>query len=178
MLYEYNFNRPKISPSAFISDSATIIGNVTIGDYCYIGPGAVIRSERLPIVIGDETAVEDGVIIHTGGAKSNGTIIGKRVTIGHGAIIHANRIDNNANIGMGAIISLFSEVGEYAVVAEGAVVRSGQVIPPRVVIGGTPAKVLRELMEKDIDAWSKSKDMYVQLVKNCNTPELFKPVER
>ena len=79
---------------------------------------------------------------------------------------------------MGAIISLFSEVGEYAVVAEGAVVRSGQVIPPRVVVGGTPAKVLRELMEKDIDAWSKSKDMYVQVVKNCNTPELFKPVER
>ena len=90
MLYEYNFNRPKISPTAFISDSATIIGNVTIGDYCYIGPGAVIRSERLPIVIGDETAVEDGVIIHTGGAKSNGTIIGKHAVHGY---LNLGRID-------------------------------------------------------------------------------------
>ena len=95
---------------------------------------------------------------------------GKRVTIGHNAIVHGNHIRDGANIGMGAIISLFADIGEYAVVAEGAVVKKHQTIPPRVVVGGAPAKILRELEGKDISAWERSKQTYIDLAARCKAP--------
>lgn len=109
MIYEFESKRPKIDPSAYISDSAIVIGDVTIGARCYVGPGAVIRGDERPIYIGDESAVEDLCVIHVGGpdAKTDGCHIGKRVTIGHGAMVHGNYIRDGANIGMGAIVSLF-----------------------------------------------------------------------
>lgn len=82
MLYEFDSKRPRIDPSAYVSDSATIIGDVQIGARCYVGPGAIIRGDAKPIVIGEESAVEDGVIIHVGGAATQGCVIGRRVTIG------------------------------------------------------------------------------------------------
>lgn len=172
MLYEFEGKRPKIDPSAFISDSAVIIGDVTIGALCYVGPGSVIRGDERPIFIGDETAIEDLCLIHVGGpeAKTDGCHIGKRVTIGHSAIVHGNHIRDGANIGMGAIISLFADIGEYAVVAEGAVVKKHQTVPPRVVVGGAPAKVLRELEDKDISAWERSKQTYIDLAARCKAP--------
>lgn len=111
MIYEFESKRPKIDPSAYISDSAIVIGDVTIGARCYVGPGAVIRGDERPIWIGDESAVEDLCVIHVGGpdAKTDGCHIGKRVTIGHGAMVHGNYIRDGANIGMGAIVSLFAE---------------------------------------------------------------------
>ena len=170
MLYEFDSKRPRIDPSAYVSDSATIIGDVQIGARCYVGPGAIIRGDAKPIVIGEESAVEDRVIIHVGGAGTQGCIIGRRVTIGHGAIVHGNHLHDGANIGMGAIVSIYAEVGEYAVVAEGAVVKRGQVVPPRAVVGGAPAVKLRELQDKDIDSWEKSKQTYIDLAAKCLSP--------
>lgn len=172
MIYEFEGKRPTIDPSAYISDSAVVIGDVTIGARCYIGPGAVIRADERPIWIGDESAVEDLCVIHVGGpeAKTDGCHIGKRVTIGHGAMVHGNYIRDGANIGIGAIVSLFADIGEYTVVAEGAVVKKHQTIPPRVVVGGAPAKILRELEEKDIYAWERSKQTYIDLAARCKAP--------
>ena len=178
MIYEFDSKRPSIHPTAYVSESATIIGDVQIGAYCYVGPGAVIRADAKPIIIDDETAVEDGVIIHAGGPQCKACYIGKRVTIGHGAIIHGNLLSAGSNIGMGAIISIYAEVGEYAVVAEGAVVKKGQKIPPKVVVGGTPAVILRELQAKDIAAWEKSKDIYVELAKKCCIPGMLKRIDQ
>lgn len=177
LIYEFDGKAPQIHPTAYISESATIIGDVTIGADCYVGPGAVIRADNKPIMIGEGTAVEDCVVIHAGGDDSNGCLIGKRVTIGHSAIVHSNIVADYANIGMGAITSLFSEIGEYAVVAEGAVVKQGQVIPPRVIVGGTPAKVLRELKERDIQSWESSKEWYIDLAHKCSTPGVLKRLD-
>lgn len=179
MIYEFESKRPKIDSSAYISDSAIVIGDVTIGARCYVGPGAVIRGDERPIYIGDESAVEDLCVIHVGGpdAKTDGCHIGKRVTIGHGAMVHGNYIRDGANIGMGAIVSLFADIGEYAVVAEGAVVKKHQAIPPRVVVGGAPAKVLRELEEKDIYAWERSKQTYIDLAARCKAPVGLKRID-
>ena len=179
MIYEFESKRPKIDSSAYISDSAIVIGDVTIGARCYVGPGAVIRGDERPIWIGDESAVEDLCVIHVGGpdAKTDGCHIGKRVTIGHGAMVHGNYIRDGANIGMGAIVSLFADIGEYAVVAEGAVVKKHQTIPPRVVVGGAPAKVLRELEEKDIYAWERSKQTYIDLAARCKAPVGLKRID-
>lgn len=176
MLYEFDSKRPRIDPSAYVSDSATIIGDVQIGARCYVGPGAIIRGDAKPIVIGEESTVEDGVIIHVGGAGTQGCIIGRRVTIGHGAIVHGNHLHDGANIGMGAIVSIYAEVGEYAVVAEGAVVKRGQVVPPRAVVGGAPAVKLRELQDKDTDSWEKSKQTYIDLAAKCLSPGVLRPI--
>lgn len=157
MIYRYGEFAPEIDPSAFVSESATIIGQVKIAADCFIGPGAVIRADcGKPIEIGYGTAVEDGVIIHVGGSRAVSCYIGERVTIGHGAIVHCSKLGDNANVGMGAVLSLFSEIGEYAVIAEGAVVKQGQVIEPRVVVGGAPARVLRPLLDRDIESWDLS----------------------
>jgi len=177
MLYEFDSKRPVIDPTAYISDSATIIGEVTIGKYCYVGPNAVIRADLVPIVIGDETVIEDGVIIHAGGRGCKGCYIGNNVTIGHGAIVHGDKLCDGANIGMGAILSMFSVVGENSVVAEGAVVKKNQIVPPRMVVGGSPAKELRELQDKDIEIWTKGNKMYVNLGQKCKDPSIFKRID-
>lgn len=179
MIYRFNGLTPEIDPTAYISESASIIGDVRIGAYCYIGPGAVIRadSKDKPVVIGSGSAIEEGVIIHVGGPRTDGCYIGERVTVGHGAIVHCNRIGANANIGMGAVLSLYSEIGEYAVVAEGSVVKQGQVIEPKTVVGGAPAKVLRTLLDRDLTTWDKTKDWYIDLTKLYTTPGVLERLD-
>ena len=85
-------------------------------------------------------------------------------------------MEDGANISMGAIVSIYAEVGEYAVVAEGAVVKRGQVVPPRAVVGGAPAVKLRELQDKDIDSWEKSKQSYIDLAAKCLSPGVLRPI--
>lgn len=110
MLYTFGGKAPQVDPTAFVSASAELIGDVIVGPRCYIGPYAVIRADASRIVLEEEVAVEDGVIIHTGGEDPVVTI-SRRVTIGHGAIIHARVIGPEASIGMGAVLSLCSEIG-------------------------------------------------------------------
>ena len=171
MLYEFEGKSPIIDSSAYVSESAELIGDVVVGKNVYIGPGAVIRADARPIIIGDESAIEDLCVVHVGGT-SKGCFIGKRVTVGHGAIIHADRLDDGANIGMGAVVSMYAEVGEFSVVAEGAVVRKGQKIPPRVVVAGSPATVKRAIADKDIYLWEASKQHYIDLAKACKSGKI------
>ena len=117
MLYTFGGKAPQVDPTAFISASAELIGDVIVGPRCYIGPYAVIRADASRIVLEEEVAVEDGVIIHTGGEDPVVTI-SRRVTIGHGAIIHARVIGPEASIGMGVVLSLCSEIGAGSIVAE------------------------------------------------------------
>lgn len=113
MLYTFGGKAPQVDPTAFVSASAELIGDVIVGPRCYIGPYAVIRADASRIVLEEEVAVEDGVIIHTGGENPVVTI-SRRVTIGHGAIVHARVIGPEASIGMGAVLSLCSEIGAAA----------------------------------------------------------------
>lgn len=179
MIYEFEGMRPKIAKSAYVSNEATIIGNVIISENCFIGPGAVIRSEspENTIFIDECSIVEDGVIVHVGG-KGNQCYIGKHVTIGHGAIVHCSRLGDYANVGMGAVLSLLSEIGSNSVVAEGAIVKKGQVVPEKTVVGGAPAKVLRELEAKDIDTWNRSNAFYVELGQRYSAPGAMLVVDR
>ncbi len=178
MIYEFDGMRPPIDPSAYISESATILGNVRIAADVYVGPGAIIRGDTCgcPIIIGYGSAIEEGVIIHVG-PPSSGCIIGEKVTIAHGAIVHSDHVRDCANIGMGAIVSLHTDIGEYAVVAEGAVVKKGQTIPPRVVVGGAPARLLRELEERDIKVWDDTKTWYINLARKYSTPGILKRMD-
>lgn len=178
MIYEFDGMVPDIDQTAYVSESAVVIGNVRIGPYCYVGPQAVIRgdSHGSPITVGYGTAVEEGVIIHVGG-KNARCCIGDRVTIGHGAIVHCNSLGSNSSVGMGAVLSLYSEIGEYTVVAEGAVVTKRQVVPERVVVGGTPAKVIRSLEERDLEDWDNTKEWYIGLAKKYMTPGMLQRID-
>lgn len=163
MLYSFDGKRPTVGKDSYVSDLARVIGNVSIGDNCYIGHGAILRGDYGRIEIGDGTAVEEGVIIHAPPGDTNR--IGEKVTIGHGAVVHGKHIGDGAVIGMGAIVSLWSAIGEQAIVAEGCIVKFKQIIPPRVVAAGNPAKTVRELTKKDEEFWKWGKQIYIDLAK-------------
>jgi len=161
MLFRFDRQEPVVGTGAYVSETAQVIGDVRIGSNCYIGHGVILRGDYGSIEIGDETAVEEGVIVHA--PPQNHCSIGNRVTIGHGAIIHGRRIGDSVTVGMGAILSIRSEVGTEAIVAEGAVVGQGQKIPESIVAGGNPARKLREVNADDREFGEWVKRLYIDL---------------
>lgn len=141
-IYEINHKKPVIGNNTWIAPSADIIGNVTIGDDCYIGFNAVIRADFGPIAIGSQTLVEEGCVIHNG----RQTTIGSRVIIGHMAMIHDATIHNNCLIGMKSMICDLAVMEENSVVAEQSLVRTGQTIPSGKIYAGSPAAYLKDVM--------------------------------
>ncbi len=174
MLYKFDGKRPTVGNESYVSELASVIGDVVIGNNCYIGHGVILRGDYGRIEIGDGTAVEEGVIVHVPPRELSR--IGVKVTIGHGAVIHSTSIGDLAVIGMGAILSIRAEIGERAIVAEGAVVKLKQVIPPGVVVAGNPARTVRELNPKDIELWSYGKQLYIDLARKY-LAEGMEPVE-
>jgi carbonic anhydrase/acetyltransferase-like protein (isoleucine patch superfamily) len=163
MLYSFDGREPQIGNESYVSETAILIGDVIIGDNCYIGHCAILRGDYGTIKIGSGTAVEEGVIIH---APPDGTAnIGRKVTIGHGAILHCEDIGDNCVIGMGAILSLHSKVGAWSIIAEGCVVKARQEIPDKTVAAGNPAKIVRKLSKKDENFWTWGKELYINLAK-------------
>lgn len=163
MLYKFNGKQPIVGADTYISDLARVIGDVVIGSNCYIGHGAILRGDYGKIEVGDGTAVEEGVIVHAPPGDINQ--IGKRVTIGHNAVVHGKKIGNQSVIGMGAILSIWSEIGKSAIVAEGSVIKMKQIIPPKVVVAGNPAHIIREISSKDEEFWNWGKQLYIDLAK-------------
>jgi carbonic anhydrase/acetyltransferase-like protein (isoleucine patch superfamily) len=125
----------------YIHDSAVIIGDVTLGRDASVWPTAVLRGDNDSIVIGDESNVQDGAVIHVDPGKP--VRVGKRVTIGHRAVIHGCTIEDDCLIGIGAIVLNFAVIGAGSVVGAGAVVLEHTVIPPGSLVLGVPAKVVK-----------------------------------
>lgn len=163
MLYAFDGRKPEIGRDVYISDEAVVIGDVKVGDGCYVGPGAILRGDYGRIEIGSGTAVEENVTIHT--PPQRVCQVGKKVTLGHGAVIHASTIGDLAVVGMGAVLSLGGKVGERAVVAEGAVVKMNQKVPAGVVVAGNPAAVIRNVRPEDEERWKRGKQLYIDLAK-------------
>lgn len=163
MLYRFRNREPRFGKDTYVSEHALLIGDVGIGDNCYIGHGAILRGDYGTIEIDSGTAVEEGVVVHA----PPGEIchIGKKVTIGHGAIIHSKSIGDHAVIGIGAVISILAEVGEETIVAEGSTVKMRQRIPSGVVVRGNPARVLKEVTEENKAFWESGKQLYIDLAK-------------
>jgi carbonic anhydrase/acetyltransferase-like protein (isoleucine patch superfamily) len=161
MQYRFRDKEPVIGKDTFVSDQSIIIGDVRIGNNCYIGHGSILRGDYGTIVIGSGTAVEEGVVIH---APPEGECrIGQKVTLGHGAIIHSSDIGDLSVIGMGAVISILAQVGKETIVAEGSVVKMRQIIPSEVVAGGNPARILRKINTDDKKFWNDAKQVYIDL---------------
>ena len=167
MLYRFDEKEPSIGMDTYVSEHAIVVGDVEIGNNCYIGHGAILRGDYGSIVIGSGTAVEEGVIIHAPPERT--CRVGEKVTIGHGAIVHSALIGDLSVIGMGAVLSINSEVGKNTIIAEGAIVKMGQTIPAGVVAGGNPAKVIRKIAPKDEEFWVRAKQLYIDLAKKYLT---------
>jgi carbonic anhydrase/acetyltransferase-like protein (isoleucine patch superfamily) len=163
MMRSFRNRQPQIGKDTYVSEYAILIGDVRIGDNCYIGHGAILRGDYGCIEIDSGTAVEEGVIMHAPPGET--CRVGNKVTIGHGAIIHSSYIGDMAVIGMGTVLSIFAEVGEGAIIAEGSTVKMWQKIPPGIVARGNPAKVVRNVEDKDKTFWDWGKQLYIDLAK-------------
>ena len=174
MIYEFEGKTPNIGKGSFVFPSATIIGDVTIGENCYIGAGARIRGDYGTIVIGAYSAVEDNCVIHA--RPGDRTEIGDHVTMGHGCILHNCTIHDWTVIGMGAIVSDYANVGEWAAIGEGAVVKNKSQIPNGAIAVGVPAKIIGETSEAYRKQWSEFKEIYNRLADTRN-PHSLKPLD-
>ena len=160
-LYEFEGKRPSIDPTAWVADSADIIGDVRIGPRCYVGWNAVLRGDHGSILIETGSAVEEGVIIHI----SPGFVsrIGPEATIGHGAMLHNATVDAFAVIGIRATISNFATVGEWSIIGEMGLVAERQIIPPAVVAVGQPVKIIGDVQPRHKERWLAAKKRYQDL---------------
>jgi len=132
-----------IDETAFVAPTATILGRVSIGARSSIWYGAVLRGDIDIITIGDETSIQDNAVVHVdAGVPAR---IGNRVTVGHGAIIHGATVEDDALIGIGAIVLNRARIGEGAVVGAGALVPEGMEVPPHTLALGVPARVVKEV---------------------------------
>jgi len=161
MLYRFDGKQPEVGKNTYVSELARVIGDVAIGDNCYIGHGAILRGDYGRIKVGSGTAIEEGVMVHA--PPDDICRIGDKVTIGHGAIIHCSIIGDYAVIGMGAVLSIFSRIGAKAIVAEGSIVTMRQTVDERAMVAGNPAKFVREVNADDEKIWSRAKQVYVDL---------------
>ncbi len=159
MIIQYEGISPKIHSTVFVAPGAMIIGDVSIGEESTIWFNCVLRGDLEPIRIGCRTNIQDGTVVHMD--KEIPCLIGDDVTVGHGAILHSCAIENEALIGMGAILLTGCKIGERAIVAAGTLVREGQEIPPGTVAMGVPAKVRREATEEEFERVRHGKDDYV-----------------
>jgi phenylacetic acid degradation protein len=157
-IHNFEGRVPRIHSSSYIFPTATVIGDVTIGEQVWVGPGAVLRGDYGTIVIDDFSAVEDNCVVHARPGEK--TTIGKHVTLGHGCVIHTSTIQDWAIIGMKAVVSDFAEVGVWAVVAEGAVVPNRVSIPSKAIAAGVPAKVIGSVSDEYISLWTTYKQNY------------------
>ena len=150
-----------IDPSAFIHPDAIVLGDVTLGRRVSIWPTAVLRGDGDKIIIGDDSNVQDGTVIHVDPGIP--TTIGNRVAIGHRAIVHGSTIEDDCLIGMGAILLNGCHVGAGSIIAAGAVCTEGMEIPPHSLVMGVPGKRRREVTDAERERIAHTVQSYLRL---------------
>ncbi|MEI3605440.1 gamma carbonic anhydrase family protein [Pseudogracilibacillus sp. SE30717A] len=158
MIHHYKNISPKIHDSVFVAKNATIIGDVTIDEGASIWFKTVIRGDVAPTRIGKNVNIQDLSLVHQ--SPNLPVIIEDDVTIGHQVTVHGCTIRKNALIGMGTILLDGAEIGENAFIGAGSLVSPGTKIPPNTLAFGRPAKVIRELTQKDLDEMERVRKSY------------------
>jgi carbonic anhydrase/acetyltransferase-like protein (isoleucine patch superfamily) len=149
MILKFKNFYPDIHANAWVAPSADLIGNIEIGEDSSVWFGCVIRSDVNEVRIGKNTNIQDLSCIHTD--TNTKTIIGDNVTVGHKVMLHGCTIEDNCLIGMSATILDNAVIGEGSIVGANSLVTAGKVFPPRSMIMGSPAKVVKELTQEDVD---------------------------
>ena len=162
MIKRFANKNPKLGQKVYISESAYVIGDVTLGDEVNIWFGAVLRGDMHYIIIGDRSNIQDNAVIHVTTAISP-TTIGTGVTVGHGAIIHGCTIEDNCMIGMGAIVMDDAVIGSGSLIGAGALISPNMDIPPRSLVVGMPGKVVREVHDEEYKMILERPQEYIDL---------------
>ncbi|MDF2668501.1 MAG: acetyltransferase [Paenibacillus sp.] len=160
MIHPYNRVVPKIHPTVFTAAGVQLIGDVLVEEDCSLWYNTVLRGDLAPIRIGARSNIQDGCIGHVN--TNQPLMIESEVSVGHGAIIHGCSIGRGTLIGMGAIVLNGANIGEYALIGAGSLVTENKIIPPYTLSLGSPAKVIRELTEQDLQRMKRTMESYVQ----------------
>ena len=156
---------PVVHPTAFVHPSAELIGDVWVGANCYIGPLASLRGDFGRIVVHDGANVQDTCVMHAFPGKD--CVVEVEGHIGHGAVLHGCTVGRNALVGMNAVVMDEVEIGESSIVAAAAFVRAGMKVPPRSLLVGSPARVVRELSEDEVRWKNQGTKVYQALARRC-----------
>jgi carbonic anhydrase/acetyltransferase-like protein (isoleucine patch superfamily) len=162
MIMDFKGKSPRISETAFIADSADVVGDVEIGDFSSVWFNAVLRGDRNKIKIGSRTSIQDNVVIHAD--PENGVQVGNDVSVGHGAVLHGCRIESNVLIGMNSTVLNGAEIGKNSIVGANALIPAGKKFPENSLIIGVPGKVKREIEKSEIEAIAENAAEYVEFV--------------
>ncbi len=156
---------PVVHPSAYVHPTAVLIGDVIIGPRCYVGPLACMRGDFGRLIMEEGSNLQDTCVVH--GFPGSDTVIEVDGHIGHGAVIHGARIGRNALIGMNSVVMDNAVIGESSIVAAMSFVKAGMVVPPKSLVMGMPAKIVRTLSDDEI-AWKHRGTVeYQQLAIRC-----------
>lgn len=161
MIHSFGDKRPRLADSAAVAWNAEVSGDVELGEGASVWFGAVLRADLAPIRVGEESNVQDGAVLHVD--RERGCFLGKGVTVGHGAIVHACTVGDWSLVGMGAVILDGAEIGAESIVGAGALVTQGKRFPPRSMIFGSPAKLVRELSEEEVQGLHEHAEAYREL---------------
>lgn len=165
MIHTFKDKTPVIDPAAFIVDSAQVIGDVVIGADSGVWFNAVVRGDVHYIRIGKRTNIQDCSVLHVARGRFP-LIIEDDVTVGHNVILHACVVRSRCLIGMGAVVMDGAEIGEDSIIGAGALVTQKTLVPPGSLVLGSPAKVKRQLTEKEIRSIKRSAEHYVEDIRN------------
>ena len=160
VLRPYRATRPRVHPTAYIDDSAQVIGDVEIGEESSVWMCAVVRADVHSIRIGRRSNLQDGVVVHAMNG-SHPTVVGDSVTIGHGALVHGCTIEQQCLIGMGSILLNGAHVGAGSIVAAGTLLAENMRVPPKSLVMGSPGKVKRLLTQAEAAEILAYADRYV-----------------
>jgi carbonic anhydrase/acetyltransferase-like protein (isoleucine patch superfamily) len=164
LIYPYEGVAPVIDSSAYIAPGAVVIGKVKIGPRTSIWYNCVVRGDYDSIIIGADTNIQDGSILHEHAGSP--LYVGDRVTVGHRAVLHGCIVEDDAYIGMGAMIMNGARIGAGAVVGAGSLVLQGQEVPPGSIAVGSPARTLRFIKEGEMQRFRGAVSRYLQLAEN------------
>jgi phenylacetic acid degradation protein len=160
-VYEINGVTPVVHPSAYVHPSAVLIGDVIVGPRCYVGPLAALRGDFGRLIMEEGANLQDTCVMH--GYPGADTVVERDGHIGHGAVLHGCRIGRNALVGMNSVIMDNAVIGADSIVAAMTFVRAGMEVPARSLVVGTPAKVVRELRDDEIQWKTAGTGQYQEL---------------
>ena len=163
-IYALGDVEPTIDPGAYVHPDAVLIGDVVLGPEASVWPSAVLRADNARITVGAGTSIQDGTVIHVS-SHFSGTVVGDRVTVGHGVILHACTVEDDCIIGMGSIILDGARIRRHCIVGAGALVTPGTDIPEGSLVMGAPARVKRPITDDERARIAVSADNYVELTR-------------
>lgn len=161
--YSFEGMIPVVDPTAFVHPTAVLIGDVIVGAGCYIGPGASLRGDFGRIILKDGSNLQDNCTMHS--FPGQDAVIEENGHVGHGAVLHGCVVGREALIGMNSVIMDGAEIGEGSFVGAMSFVRAGMIVPPKTLVAGVPAKIVRELQDKEMSWKANGTHQYQELAK-------------